>query len=68
MTIQELINRLESIKQQKGNIKVLLSCDEEQNRLGDVLLFQVGTLTDMDDYNGNSIKKDEPFVVIVPNM
>ena len=66
MTIQDLINELMVIKKQFGDIPVLLSCDEEQNQIGDVLEVQCGEVTEYDTYNGDEVKQGDRIVVIVP--
>lgn len=68
MTIQDLINELMVIKKQFGDIPVLLSCDEEQNQIGDILEVQCGEVTEYDTYNGDGVKKGDRIVVIVPAM
>ena len=68
MTIQDLINELMVIKKQFGDIPVLLSCDEEQNQIGDILEVQCGEVTEYGTYNGDDVKKGDRIVVIVPAM
>ena len=68
MTVKELINNLESIQKQFGDVPVLLSCDEEQNCVGEVLEVQCGALEEYDQYTGNKVKVGDRIVVIVPAM
>lgn len=66
MTIQDVINELKVIQKQFGDLPVLLSCDEEQNQIGDVLEVQCSELTEYDYYNGDKAKQGDRIVVIVP--
>lgn len=77
MTIGELIQELEYFAKRSPalyNTPVLLSNDEEQNYLGDVLHLQIGNLNGYDNYRGTSLgktkyeQKNKTFVVIVPAL
>lgn len=77
MTIGELIQELEYLAKRSPalyNTPVLLSNDEEQNYLGDVLHLQIGNLNRYDNYHGTSLgktkyeQKNKTFVVIVPAL
>lgn len=66
MTVQELINELKVIQKQHGDVQVLVSSDEEQNCVGDVLELQCGELTEYDEYTNSTVKVGDKIVVIVP--
>lgn len=66
MTIQQLIDELKVIQKQQGDIQVLVSSDEEQNCVGDVLELQCGELTEYDEYPNSTVKIGDKIVVIVP--
>ena len=66
MTIQQLIDELKVIQKQQGDIQVLVSSDEEQNCVGDVLELQCGELTEYDEYTNSTVKVGDKIVVIVP--
>ena len=66
MTIQQLIDELKVIQKQQGDIQVLVSSDEEQNCVGDVLELQCGELTEYDEYTNSTVKIGDKIVVIVP--
>lgn len=66
MTIQEVINQLEAIKKQFGDLPVVGSADEEQNTIGDIFNIQCGEITEYDYYNGDKLKVGDKVVVLVP--
>ena len=66
MTIQQMIDHLKVIQKQQGDIQVLVSSDEEQNCVGDVLELQCGELTEYDEYTNSTVKVGDKIVVIVP--
>lgn len=77
MTVGELIHELEYFAKRSPALydtPVLLSSDEEQNYLGDVLHLQIGNLNEYDNYHGTSLgktkreQKNKTFVVIVPTL
>ena len=68
MNISDLIAQLAAVKKQYGNLPVVISSDEEQNTLGDVLDLQVGDITDFDNIISKTIKIGDKVVVIVPTL
>ena len=66
MTIQDLINELKTIQKEQGDLPVLISSDEEQNCVGDILEVQCGELTEYDEYTNSTVKVGDKIVVIVP--
>lgn len=66
MTISEIIKTLGRIQAQYGDLKVVLSKDEEQNALGDILFYDIRPIYSVEDYAGE--RTDDNVVVLTPAL